>query len=129
MKKKCVCLRSSTPGLYRILQAMKITFLLVVLSITQLNASVWAQKVSIELKNASLREIFEQVKKQTGVSFMFSNDDVRQFRKRDFKMVDADLSAIMKSCLEGTGLTFELTDNVVIVRKASLVPQAQKKWL
>lgn len=127
MKKKCVCLRSSTPGLYRILQAMKITFLLVVLSITQLNASVWAQKVSIELKNASLREIFEQVKKQTGVSFMFSNDDVRQFRKRDFKIEDADVSAIMKSCLEGTGLTFELTENVVIVRKASLVPQAQKK--
>lgn len=126
MKRKRVCLRSGTPKLYQILRIMKITLLLVFFSFTQLNASVWAQRMDIELKNASLREIFEQVKNRTGVSFMFSNDDVKHFQRRDFKMQNADVAEIMRSCLAGTDLTFELTDHVVIVRRA-VAPQEQKK--
>ena len=126
MKRKRVCLRNGTPKLYQILRTMKITLLLVCFAFTQLNASVWAQRMDIELKNASLREIFEQVKNRTGVSFMFSNDDVKHFQRRDFRMQNADVAEIMRACLAGTGLTFELTDQVVIVRKAA-VPQEQKK--
>lgn len=127
MNGKCVCWRSGTPWLYQFLRTMKITLVFVFLTFSQLSASVWAQRVNIELKNASLREIFEQIKQQTGVSFMYSNDDVKHFGRKDFKMQDAEVSAIVESCLEGTGLTFELTDRVVIIRKASEIPQAQKK--
>lgn len=127
MNGKCVCLRSGTPWLYQFLRTMKITLVFVFLTFSQLSASVWAQRVNIELKNASLREIFEQIKQQTGVSFMYSNDDVKHLERKDFKMQDAEISAIVESCLEGTGLTFELTDRVVIIRKALVVPQAQKK--
>lgn len=127
MKRKRVCLRGGTPGLYQFLRTMKITLLFVLLSFTQLNASVWAQRVNIELKDASLREILEQVKRQTGVSFIFSNDDVKHLQRKDFSMKDADLATLMESCLAGTGLTFELTDNVVIIRKTIIHPQAQKK--
>lgn len=127
MNGKCVCLRSGTLWLYQFLRTMKITLVFVFLTFSQLSASVWAQRVNIELKNASLREIFEQIKQQTGVSFMYSNDDVKHLGRKDFKMQDAEVSAIVESCLEGTGLTFELTDRVVIIRKALVVPQAQKK--
>lgn len=127
MKRKRVCLRNGTPELYQFLRTMKITLLFVLLSFTQLDASVWAQRVNIELKNASLREIFEQIKLQTGVSFMFSNEDVRHFQRKDFRMRDADVTAIMENCLAGTGLTYELSDNVVVVRKAVALPQVQKK--
>lgn len=127
MNVKCVCLRSGTPWLYQFLRTMKITLVFVFLAFSQLSASVWAQRVNIELKNASLREIFEQIKQQTGVSFMYSNDDVKHLGRRDFQMKDAGVATLVASCLEGTGLTFELTDRVVIIRKAGVLPQAQKK--
>lgn len=127
MNGKCVCLRSGTPWLYQFLRTMKITLVFVFLAFSQLSAAVWAQRVNIELKNASLREIFEQIKQQTGVSFMYSNDDVKHLGRRDFQMKDAEVATIVESCLEGTGLTFEFTDRVVIIRKAGALPQAPKK--
>ena len=100
MNRRSVCLRNRIPWLSQFLRMMKIALVFVFLSVSSLFASVNAQRVSIELKNVSLREIFEQVKKQTGMSFMYSNDDIRHLQKRDFKMTDADVVTIMEACLE-----------------------------
>ena len=120
-------MREWTGKLCQIVRIMKITLLLVFLSLAQLQASVSAQLVSVEFKNASLQEIFEQVKRQTGVSFMFSNDDVRSFERRDFKVESADVNTVMERCLAGTGLTFEIVDNVVIVKKMELQAQTVER--
>ena len=100
MNRRSVCLRNRIPWLSQFLRMMKIALVFVFLSVSSLFASVNAQRVSIELKNVSLREIFEQVKKQTGMSFMYSNDDIRHLQKRDFRMTDADVVTIMEACLE-----------------------------
>ena len=100
MNRRSVCLRNRIPWLSQFLRMMKIALVFVFLSVSSLFASVNAQRVSIELKNVSLREIFEQVKKQTGMSFMYSNDDIRHLQKRDFKMTDADVVTIMEACLK-----------------------------
>ena len=102
MNRRSVCLRNRIPWLSQFLRMMKIALVFVFLSVSSLFASVNAQRVSIELKNVSLREIFEQVKKQTGMSFMYSNDDIRHLQKRDFKMTDADVETIMEACLKDT---------------------------
>ena len=131
MNRRSVCLRNRIPWLSQFLRMMKIALVFVFLSVSSLFASVNAQRVSIELKNVSLREIFEQVKKQTGMSFMYSNDDIRHLQKRDFKMTDADVETIMEACLKDTGLTFEVVDEVVIVKPAVQVMNSvpQKKMV
>ena len=98
---------------------MKITCLFLFLVVSQLSASTFAQnvKLDIDLKKASLREVFEQIKQKSGISFMFSNDDVKNVERKDIRMKNADVVAILNKCLEGTGLTYELSNNVVIVRK------------
>ena len=100
MNRRSVCLRNRIPWLSQFLRMMKIALVFVFLSVSSLFASVNAQRVSIELKDVSLRETFEQVKKQTGMSFMYSNDDIRHLQKRDFKMTDADVVTIMEACLK-----------------------------
>lgn len=102
---------------------MKITFLLVILAITQLEASTFAQnvKVDINMKNASLREVFEELKLKYGFSFMCSNDDIRSISKKDIRMKNSDIQTVLDKCLEGTSLTYEIIDNVVIIRKLPAV--------
>ena len=65
------------------------------------------------------------------MSFMYSNDDIRHLQKRDFKMTDADVETIMEACLKDTGLTFEVVDEVVIVKPAVQVMNSvpQKKMV
>lgn len=64
-------------------------------------------------------------------SFMYSNDDIRHLQKRDFRMTDADVETIMEACLKDTGLTFEVVDEVVIVKPAVQVMNSvpQKKMV
>ncbi|KIO44684.1 hypothetical protein BA92_06500 [Sanguibacteroides justesenii] len=119
MRKKRVCFRFIDLRFYPILRIMKITCLFLFLVVSQLSASTFAQnvKLDIDLKKASLREVFEQIKQKSGISFMFSNDDVKNVARKDIRMKNADVVAILNKCLEGTGLTYELSNNVVIVRK------------
>lgn len=45
-------------------------------------------------------------------------------------MTDADVVTVMEACLKDTGLTFEVVDEVVIVKPAVQVMNSvpQKKW-
>lgn len=114
-------------GKCKLLITMRVTALLLLLSFTQLSASVTAQKVSIHLKNASVREVFEQIKIQTGVEFMFSNNDVEHVKRKNFQLENVDIRAVMSECLRDTDLEFELTDNVIIVKRTVVQPTSPQK--
>lgn len=119
MRKTNVCFRPLGLRLLPILRIMKIICLFLLLFVGQLNAGTFAQNrlLDIDVKNASLRDVFEQIKQKSGISFMFSNDDVKQVGRKSIQMKNADVEAILNKCLEGTGLTYELMDNVAIIRK------------
>lgn len=76
--------------------------------------------VTVQLKQASIRELFMEIKKQAKVNFMYSNNAVEGLKKKDYDFTNASLEKILAHCLEGTGLTFEIADDnrtVVIKRK------------
>lgn len=76
--------------------------------------------VTVQLKQASIRELFVEIKKQMLVNFMYSNSAVEGLKKKDYDFTNASLEKILTHCLAGSGLTFEIAaDNrtVVIKRK------------
>lgn len=82
------------------------------------------------MKNASLSEVFNEIKRQTHLSFMFSNDDLKDIKRKDVQMKNVTVDEAMKKCLEGTGLEYELTNNVVVIRKsAAKMEKAQQVTL
>jgi tonB-linked outer membrane protein, susC/ragA family len=82
------------------------------------------------MKNASLSEVFNEIKRQTNLSFMFSNDDLKNVPRKDVQIKNVTVDEAMKKCLEGTGLEYELTNNVVVIRKAAAkIEKAQQVTL
>lgn len=76
--------------------------------------------VTVRLKQASIRELFVEIKKQVQVNFMYSNNAVEGLQKKDYNFTDASLDKILSHCLAGSGLTYEIADDnrtVVIRRK------------
>lgn len=76
--------------------------------------------VTVRLKQASIRELFVEIKKQVQVNFMYSNNAVEGLQKKDYSFTDASLDKILSHCLAGSGLTYEIADDnrtVVIRRK------------
>jgi len=73
--------------------------------------------VNIENRNATLSEVFEQVKRQTSLSVIYSNDDITHVERKDYMIRNATLSEAMSQALEGTDLEYELSNNVIIIRQ------------
>lgn len=59
---------------------MKIVLVSVSFSFAQQNTD----RVNLDMKNASLSEVFDEIKRQTKLSFMFSNDDVKHVQRKDY---------------------------------------------
>ena len=126
MKKHHESLRGFPRWLCRLLLVVNVVLVAVSFSFAQQNTD----RVTLNMKNASLSEVFNEIKRQTHLSFMFSNDDLKDIKRKDVQMKNVTVDEAMKKCLEGTGLEYELTNNVVVIRKsAAKMEKAQQVTL
>lgn len=81
----------------------------------------WAQAdkhVTIKMKNASIRELFVEIKKQTGVGFMYSNDAVNQLPDKDYDFTNVTIGSVLDYCLSGSDLTYGMEgERTIIIRR------------
>ena len=80
MKKERKCFRVIPRWLCHLLLSVKIVLVSVSFSFAQQNTD----RVNLDMKNASLSEVFDEIKRQTKLSFMFSNDDVKHVQRKDY---------------------------------------------
>lgn len=126
MKKHHESLRGFPRWLCRLLLSVNVVLVAVSFSFAQQNTD----RVTLNMKNVSLSEVFNEIKRQTHLSFMFSNDDLKDIKRKDVQMKNVTVDEAMKKCLEGTGLEYELTNNVVVIRKsAAKMEKAQQVTL
>mgnify|MGYP004517035739 FL=1 len=126
MKKHHESLRGFPRWLCRLLLSVNVVLMTVSFSFAQQNTD----RVTLNMKNASLSEVFSEIKRQTNLSFMFSNDDLKDVKRKDVQMKNVTVDEAMKKCLEGTGLEYELTNNVVVIRQsAAKMEKAQQVTL
>ena len=126
MKKHHESLRGFPRWLCRLLLSVNVVLVAVSFSFAQQNTD----RVTLNMKNASLSEVFNEIKRQTHLSFMFSNDDLKDIKRKDVQMKNVTVDEAMKKCLEGTGLEYELTNNVVVIRQsAAKMEKAQQVTL
>lgn len=79
------------------------------------------KKVTVELRQASIRELFTAIRKQADVGFMYSNAAINGLPRKDYHFRNASIARIIAYGLEGSELTFDVENNrnIVIKRKAS----------
>lgn len=96
-----------------------ITFLLAF--VFQLNASTFAQKVTLEKQNSSLREIFKEIRKQTNIDFFFSDKIIDENKKYSLKCENTPLQTVLDNISKQTNLQFTLENDVIKVTSDRLV--------
>lgn len=75
------------------------------------------KQVTIQLKNASIYEVFEAIKKQTNVGFLYSNVAINSLPSKDYNFKNAALAKVVAYSLEGSNLTFEIEGNNIIIKR------------
>ncbi|MBL1409490.1 SusC/RagA family TonB-linked outer membrane protein [Sphingobacterium faecale] len=96
---------------------MKLVFTGWLLMLLQVSASTYAQKVSIRVKNASLKEVLNQIQQQTKYDFIYDAEQVKSLRPITIQASDRNLTDVLNSCLLGQGFAFTLDNQVVTIRK------------
>lgn len=97
---------------------MRLIILMVVCLNLTLSANVFSQaeRFSIQKKNATVKEIFDEVMKKSGYHF-FYNNEFNAGRQITINVKNADIDEVVKKVLEGQEYSYKLVDNYVIIKR------------
>ena len=106
---------------------MKLTTILLVVSLSHLFAAGYAQRVSIDKKNASLKTVLLDIQKQTGYNFLYNTKMLRQANPVDVTLNNVVLEKALAEIFEEQPFTFVINRNTVVVKlKAPVVQPVQE---
>jgi len=106
------------PGyIKQLLLAMKLTALLVTIGILQVSAATYAQKVTLKDKNTSLKEVFNQIRQQSGYDFIITSDLLSQAKPVTIEVSNTDLRDALDKIFDDQPLNYTIQEKTVIVSK------------
>ncbi len=95
----------------RMTKAATILFLLICFQTT----TAAAQKVTLNLKRAPLKEIFGKLEAQTGLSFMWDERMLRKSTLQDVQVTNVSLPEAMDIVLRQQPLTYRIVNRMVVI--------------
>ena len=117
MKKNCFYGRGVPFHLKKCLLIMRLClFFMLVLQIGVSASGYTQQRVSLSMQDVTLEHVLKELKKQTGLRFFYSVEKVRSEQKKVVNIENDVLENALRSVLMGTGLTFTIMNDVVVIK-------------
>jgi len=117
MKKKCIDACGIYGHIRKFLFVMKLTALLFFMGLMTLSASTYSQakKISLDLANVSVLEVFNQIESQSDFVFIYKNEAIDLNQKVNLKVENSTVDKILKIILQQSGATFQIVDKQIII--------------
>lgn len=111
----------------KILCLMKWTSLFLCVTFLSLSAIASGQKITLQLEKVQLKEVFKEIRKQMGYTFVFNEQVVQKAGIVSVSLTSDDIRQILDKCLEGICLEYTIEDRIVIIRpKLQLTQTAEE---
>ena len=104
------------------LMVIKLLLVFVLSTIFQVNAASYGQNVTLNIKNASLKEVLDVLRKQTGYHFLYRTEMLNQSRQLSINVTNAPLTKVLELCFEGQPLTYSINEKTIILREKPVSP-------
>lgn len=75
------------------------------------------KKVTLELKDAGIKEFFDALRQQTGLSFVYNMEQTASLKPITLKVKNESVENVLKRVFEKTGFTYNIERNTVIISK------------
>src|ERR1700759_1704481 len=93
-------LRKKRGIILKTLLVMKLTVLLITVVCLHVTAATYAQKVTLNEKNATLDKVFDDIKKQSGYIFFYNNEVLNGIGRVSINIKDATLQQALDQVLK-----------------------------
>lgn len=105
------------PALTKLLLIMKLTSVLCIIACLHASAGVYAQKVTIYGQNASLKSLFNEIKRQTKYTFVYTDDFLQQSKTVTIDVKDAPLETVLDICFKDQPFTYTIFNKMVVLQE------------
>jgi TonB-linked SusC/RagA family outer membrane protein len=99
------------------LMVVKLLLVFVLTTIFQVNAATYGQNVTLNVKNASLKEVLEVLRKQTGYHFLYRTEMLNHTRQLNINVNNEPLIKVLEKCFEGQPLTYSINEKTIVLRE------------
>ncbi|MDB5156642.1 MAG: SusC/RagA family TonB-linked outer membrane protein [Mucilaginibacter sp.] len=102
---------------HKFLLIMRITIVILIATMLQVSAAGFAQNVTFHSGKATLKQLFKEIKKQTGYNVLYNSDELNNthFIVADYK--DTPLSEVLSKSLSGQNLTYTIDKKTIVIRQ------------
>ena len=111
--------------IYKIRLIMKITLILLTAAILQASAATYAQKVTIHVKGVSLKDVFEQIQRQTNYDFLYNAKDLEASKPVNLEVDDVGLKQALDACFANQPVTYAIKNTSILITKRPAVIQPE----
>ena len=96
---------------------MKLLFLFVLIGTLHLSAAVYSQttKLNLNMKNVSLKQVLEELEKQTDVTFLYSDTNLDVNKEVTLVAHDKTLEQVLDDLFRGKPVHYSMIENHVIL--------------
>lgn len=103
----------------RTLNIMKATLILLFVGLFSLSASTYSQntKVSLNMKNKTINEVFEEIKEQTSYSFWYDINDVDESKLVSINVKDKPVKEVLEKTLDNNNLEVSVAGSHIVISK------------
>jgi len=95
---------------------MKLVIILLTTAIIQVSAASYAQKVTMKQHGIELVNVFQEIRKQTGYDFLYSDKIMEQAKPVDLNLQDVGIEEALEICFKDQPLSYSIENKIVTVR-------------
>jgi TonB-linked SusC/RagA family outer membrane protein len=96
---------------------MKLTIVLWVAALLQVSAATYAQKVSLNVKNATLDDVLTNLSEQSGYNFIYNTSMMKASKPVNLTISNELLTEALDVCFKDQPLTYVINGNTVVIKK------------
>lgn len=100
--------------------SIRIVFFIVFSFLYALEAYTQTESISIEVKNATLKEITNQIELKSNYSFVF-NENLNMQQQKDISIYKLSISNALKHVFGGTGISWQIVDSHIILSEVKMI--------
>ena len=83
----------------------------------QVSVRGYSQKVSLSMNNAPLGKVFREITRQTGYSFLYTDEVLNGMPKVDIRIKDVPLEMALDYCFKDLPLTYSIMEHTVVIKR------------
>jgi TonB-linked SusC/RagA family outer membrane protein len=107
---------SSYPGIKKLLLTMKLTLILIFITVLQVSANVYSQtSVTLNIREKPIREVLKTIEQQTDIRFFYSDDLLAMNNLIDVKADRQNIINVLDEMFLESPLTYKAFENNLIV--------------